>query len=235
VSTLLQTVLFGWPYVGLVLAAVVVSMLLAEARRLPGRAWTQPGWVLGWVWPMYLVHQFEEHGVDLLGHRYAFLGFLCEALQRAGPDCPATPAFVFSVNVLACQFAFALAFAVRRTRPLVAACVWGIPLVNIVPHVVAALAFRRYDAGLLTAVVLFLPGCVWMLRTVVRSGVVPAESVWRIVATGVLTHVVLIGSLFLREGGLLSAENLFILNAVNGAWALVLGRSGARPAVASLP
>ena len=231
-STPLQTVLFDWPYLGLVLAAVLVSVLLGEARRLPGRAWTDPGWVLGWVWPMYLVHQFEEHGVDLLGHRYAFLGFLCEALRRSGPDCPATPAFVFSVNVLACQFAFALAFAVRRTRPLVAACVWGIPLVNIVPHVLAALAFGRYDAGLLTAVVLFVPGCIWMLRTVVRSGVVPAESVWRIVATGVLTHVVLIGSLFLREGGLLSAEWLFILNAVNGAWALVLGRSGAGPAVA---
>jgi hypothetical protein len=54
----------------------------------------------------------------------------------------------------------------------------------------------------------------------------------RIVATGVLTHVVLIGSLFLREGGLLSAEWVFVLNAVNGAWALVLGGSGARPAVA---
>lgn len=228
----LQSALFGWPYLGLVLAAVLVAILLGEARRLPGRAWTDPGWVLGWVWPMYLVHQFEEHGMDLLGHRYAFLGFLCEALRRPGPDCPATPAFVFSVNVLACQFAFALAFAVRRTRPLVAACVWGIPLVNIVPHVLAALAFRRYDAGLLTAVLLFVPGCLWTLRTVVRSGVVPAESVWRIVATGVLTHVVLIGSLLLREGGLLSAEWLFVLNAVNGAWALVLGRSGARPAVA---
>jgi hypothetical protein len=232
VNTFLETVLFDWPYLGLVLAAVLVAVLLGEARRLPGRAWTDPGWVLGWVWPMYLVHQFEEHGVDLLGHRYAFLGFLCEALRRSGTDCPATPTFVFSVNVLACQFAFVLAFAVRRTRPLVAACVWGIPLVNIVPHVLAALAFRRYDAGLLTAVVLFLPGCIWMLRTVIRSGVVPAESIWRIVATGVLTHVVLISSLFLREGGLLSAEWLFILNAVNGAWALVLGRSGGRPAVA---
>ena len=232
VSTLLQTALLGWPYLGLVLAAGLAAVLASEARRLPGRPWTDPGWVLGWVWPMYLLHQFEEHGVDLLGRHYAFLGFLCEALGSPGPGCPATPAFVFSVNGLACQLAFGSAFATRRTRPLVAACVWGIPLVNVVPHVLAALAFRRYDPGLLTAVVLFVPACVWMLRTVVRSGVVPAASVWRIVATGVLTHLVLLGSLWLRARGLLSGEGLFVVNAVNGGWALILGRSGPRPAVA---
>ena len=195
VSTLLQTALLGWPYLGLVLAAWLAAVLVSEARRLPGRPWTDPGWVLGWVWPMYLLHQFEEHGVDLLGRHYAFLGFLCEALGSPGPGCPATPAFVFSVNVLACQLAFGIAFATRRTRPLVAACVW-------------------------------------MLRTVVRSGVVPAASVWSIVATGVLTHLVLLGSLWLRARGLLSGEGLFVVNAVNGGWALILGRSGPRPAVA---
>ena len=231
-SRLFEIALFDWPYLGLVLAAVLVAMLLAEARRLPGRPWTDPGWVLGWVWPMYLLHQFEEHGIDLLGRRYAFLQSLCEFLGRADGGCPATPAFVFSVNVLACQLAFVLAFLLRRKLPLVAACVWGIPLVNVVPHVVAALATGRYDPGLFTAVVLFLPACVWMLRTVLRSSIVAAADVWRIVATGVLTHAVLIASLFLREGGLISAELLFFLNAVNGGWALLLGRAGLGPAVA---
>jgi len=84
-------------------------------------------------------------------------------------------------------------------------------------------------------VVLFFPACAWMLRTVVRSGVVAGADVWRIVATGVLTHAVLIGSLFLREGGLISAELLFFLNAANGGWALLLGRSGPHPAVAGEP
>lgn len=229
---LLQAALFDWPYAGVALAAVLSGLLLREASRLGGRSRDDPGWVLGWVWPMYLLHQFEEHGIDLLGRRYAFLQSLCEFLGHTDAGCPATPAFIFSVNVLACQFAFALAFVVRRRLPLVAACVWGIPLVNVVPHVVAAVVTGRYDPGVFTAVVLFLPGCAWMLRTVIRSGVVPASSVWLILATGVLTHAVLIGSLFLRDSGLISAELLFFLNAVNGGWALLLGRSGPRLAAA---
>ena len=231
-SRLFEIALFDWPYAGLVLAVMLSALLLREASRLGRRVRDDPGWVLGWVWPMYLLHQFEEHGIDLLGRRYAFLQSLCEFLGRADGGCPATPAFVFSVNVLACQLAFVLAFLLRRKLPLVAACVWGIPLVNVVPHVVAALATGRYDPGLFTAVVLFLPACLWMLRTVLRSSIVAAADVWRIVATGVLTHAVLIASLFLREGGLISAELLFFLNAVNGGWALLLGRAGLGPAVA---
>jgi Protein of unknown function with HXXEE motif len=232
VSPFLQVALLDWPYAGLVLAAVLSGLLLREAARLPPRVRDDPAWVLGWIWPMYLLHQFEEHGIDLLGRRYAFLGFLCESLGRPDGGCPATPAFIFSVNVLACQLAFGLAFALRRRAPLVAACVWGIPMVNVVPHVLAAVATGRYNPGLFTAVVLFVPACTWMLRTVVRSGVVPPAGVWRIVATGVLTHAVLIGSLRLRERGLISAGVLFLLNALNGGWALPLGRSGARPGVA---
>src|SRR5262249_5591609 len=221
-------VLHGWPWAALGLAIVLIAVLVREARRTPGPAWADPGWVLGWVWPMYLLHQFEEHGVDALGRHYAFLAFLCEALGRPGPGCPATPAFIFSVNVLACQFAFGLAFVLRRTRPLVAACVWGIPLVNIIPHVLGAVAVGGYDPGLLTAVVLVIPMCTWMLRTVVRSGVVVAGNIWRIVVTGILTHAVLIGSLLLRGRGLLGADALFVVNALNGGWALLLGHTGGR-------
>src|SRR5215470_14326988 len=109
------------------------GLLLREALPVGVRARDDPAWVLGWVWPMYLLHMFEEHGIDLLGRRYAFLASLCELIGfPAVSDCPATPAFVFAVNVIACQLAFGLAFFLRRTRPLVAACAWGIPLVNLV-------------------------------------------------------------------------------------------------------
>lgn len=139
-------------------------------------------------------------------------------------SCPATPRFVFAVNVLACQIAFGLAFFLRRTHPLIAACAWGIPLVNAMAHVLPAFATGRYNPGLLTAVVLFVPCCGWMLTTVLRSGLLPPSSGWRIVATGVLTHVVLIGSVGLRAIGALTADAFFAVNAVNGVWPLVFGR-----------
>jgi hypothetical protein len=222
-----HALLFDWPCAALLLGVALAVVLLAELRTTSVR---DPRWVLGWLWPMYLFHMFEEHGIDVLGRRYAFLGFLCQSLGYPVPSsCPATPEFVFAVNVLACQVAFGLAFFLRRTRPLVAACAWGIPLVNAVAHVLPALATGRYNPGLLTALVLFVPGCSWMLTTVLRSGLVPPSSGWRIVATGVLTHVVLIGSVGLRAIGMLPVAAFLLINAVNGLWPLVLGRSPREP------
>jgi len=218
----MHVLLFDWPWAALLVAVVLAAVLLAELRTTSVR---DPRWVLGWLWPMYLLHMFEEHGIDLLGRRYAFLSFLCQTLGYPVPSsCPATPEFVFSVNVLACQIAFGLAFFLRRTHPLIAACAWGIPLVNAVAHVLPALATGQYNPGLLTAVFLFVPACSWMLTTVRRSGLLPASSGWRIVGTGVLTHVVLIGSVGLRAIGLVSATTFFAVNAVNGIWPLVFGR-----------
>jgi hypothetical protein len=219
-----QSLLFGWPYAALILAGVLGAVLLVQARTLGPAAWRNPVWVLGWVWPMYLVHMFEEHGIDLLGRHYAFLASLCALIGFPRvEDCPATPAFVFSVNVIACQVAFGLAFLLRRTRPLVAACAWGIPLVNLFAHLLPAVLTGRYNPGLFTALVLFAPGCGWMLWTVGRSGVLRPGSGWRIVAAGVLTHLVLIASIGLRARELISPAALVVVNALNGGWPLLLG------------
>ncbi|KAL7908220.1 hypothetical protein GGI35DRAFT_453636 [Trichoderma velutinum] len=32
--------------------------------------------------PMYLLHEFEEHGYDFLGRRYAFQAYFCNNLVR---------------------------------------------------------------------------------------------------------------------------------------------------------
>jgi uncharacterized protein with HXXEE motif len=232
----MHALLFDWPSAGLVLAALLAAALIREAPGAGPAPWRNPAWVLGWLWPMYLLHQFEEHGMDLLGRRYAFLASLCELLGHPSvPDCPATPAFIFSVNVIACQVAFGLAFFLRRTKPLVAACVWGIPLVNLFAHLVPAVVTGRYNPGLLTALVLFAPGCAWMLWTVRRSGVLRPGSGWRIVATGVLTHLVLIASIELRAGALISPAAVVVVNALNGGWALLLGRVPAGSRVAGDP
>ncbi|KAL6821686.1 hypothetical protein J3E69DRAFT_339119 [Trichoderma sp. SZMC 28015] len=33
--------------------------------------------------PMYLLHEFEEHGYDFLGRRYAFQPYFCKNLVRS--------------------------------------------------------------------------------------------------------------------------------------------------------
>jgi hypothetical protein len=145
----MDTILMGWPYVGLRMAPLLLVGLALERRPGALPRFQDPAWVLPLLWPMYLLHQFEEHGIDMLGRHYVFLGDLCDTLghAQAPSGCPADPAFIFAVNAVGCQMAFALSFLFRRRRPLVAACAWGIPLVNGVAHVGAALAHRAYNPG----------------------------------------------------------------------------------------
>ena len=223
--------LFDWPYIGLAVTPLMVAAFALE-RRGPDAVsrFRDPASVLPLLWPMYLLHQFEEHGVDLLGRRYAFLGDLCRVLGHIGPsgDCPANPAFIFAVNAVGCQIAFVLALVFRKRRPLVAACAWGIPIVNAVTHVGSAIARWAYNPGVLTSVVLFAPMGAWMLYTALKAGVLTRNQIPRIVATGVAVHVVLLGSLLLHAHGWLSEEGLLAVNAANGLWPLVFGSVGVK-------
>jgi hypothetical protein len=220
-----HSVLFDWPYLGLGVAALVVAWVLIQTGGEKAQPrWRTPLFLLPLVWPMYIAHQFEEHGVDFRGRRYAFLGALCQALGYDQlQQCPADPAFVFAVNVGACWIAFALALVFRRTRPLIAACAWGIPLVNVFAHVGAAIRERSYNPGLVTAIGLFIPLTGWVLVALVRARVLTTSGVLRVVATGVVTHVVLIASVLLRARGGLTEASFLILNVANGLWPLVFG------------
>jgi hypothetical protein len=221
----MSTILFGWPYAGLALAGLLLAWLLFE-KRAPGAPprWRDPAWVLPLLWPMYLLHQFEEHGVDLLGRHYPFLAGLCAALgYPQGPACPADPAFIFAVNVVGCQLTFAMSWLFRRRSPLVAACAWGVPLVNGVAHLGPAVARLAYNPGVLTSALLFVPLGAWMLLTVIRSGTVERRHVWRIVASGIMTHGVLVGSLLLHGRGLISHGTMLVINGANGLWPLAFG------------
>lgn len=230
--TNMNTLLLGWPYLGLVAALLFVLWLATERRPAgaPASRWDDPASVLPLLWPMYLLHQFEEHGVDLLGRRYAFLGELCHTLGYTADaaHCPADSAFIFAVNAVGCQITFACALAFRRRAPLIAACAWGVAIVNAVTHLGAAVAHRAYNPGVLTSAVLFVPLSAWMLRTVIRAGVVRRVEIARVVAMGVLVHAVLLGSLALATRGLLPHGALLLVNALNGLWPLALGTVGVK-------
>jgi len=213
----MTSLLMDWPYLGLAGAAALLLWLFVEERPSRGTPrGRDPAFVLGLFGPMYLLHQFEEHGVDLLGRHYAFLGALCHTLgYPSAATCPADPGFIAAVNPGAVWIAAALVMVFRRRRPLIAACVWGIALVNAGTHIGAALVHRAYNPGLVTAVVLFVPLCVWMLRTTLAAGVITRRQVPRVIVSGALVHGVLLVSLLARVHGLPYAA-LLAINLANG-------------------
>ncbi|MEP9366751.1 HXXEE domain-containing protein [Xanthobacter sp. VNH20] len=218
-----------WPWIGLGAAGALLILLAAtdglQADRRISR-WFDLQWLTWLAVTAYLLHQFEEHGVSLLGAPYAFRGALCATLGYGDAiSCPVPLAFITAVNVSAVWGAgFASALAARRF-PLIALSFFAVPLVNVFAHIVPAIFERRYNPGLFSAVVLFLPLCLWTLLVAVRRYGAGAKAIALVVLAGVLVHAVLMGSLlaYLRDFiGLVPLVVIQVLNAAIPA-ALMVG------------
>lgn len=223
-----------WPWAALVLAGLLLLALLALPRTRLSARLRDPAWLFWLMLPIYMLHQFEEHGVDLLGRRYFFQVFMCGSLgftEAAG--CPADEAFILAVNVGSVWIAGVLGGLFGARRPLIGAAALAIPLVNGFAHVVPAVIHHAYNPGLLTAIVLFWPFCAWTLWVLVSRGELQKKHLPLVVAAGVLLHALLLGPLLAYSRGLISRELLLTVQVANGFIPLLVGWWGPRPRLAS--
>ncbi|MGZ3456440.1 MAG: HXXEE domain-containing protein [Polyangiales bacterium] len=147
-----------------------------------------PDWIVCLMLPTYMLHQFEEYGVDLHGRHFHFLAELCTTLGYPElATCPADPWFVLAANVGGgVWIPGLLAILLRKKNPMVGACVLGIPLVNAVAHIGSGIAHRAYNSGMLTAAILFVPVCVFALRALLRAGVLDRKRIFAVIGSGVV-------------------------------------------------
>ena len=156
-----------WPVVGLGGAIFIAFLLLDQWRRRGVGLFTQWHWAFLMI---YLLHQFEEHGVDLLGRSYAFMayanGFL---IERFGAGTPLlTSLSLYETNTLAVWAAFLVAIwgGCRFAWPGLLA--GGLVFTNGLLHIGIGVMRWEYNPGLATAVVLFLPLSLFYFRRVKR-------------------------------------------------------------------
>ena len=216
-SSLAQVALFDWPFLALAggLAGLGVLLVGPRPKVAPAR-WRDPAWLVCLTLPVYMLHQFEEHGVNVLGQRYHFIYDLCAALgYQALAPCPVSPAFILAVNV-GVWIPGTLAVLYRHRNLMVGACAMGVPLVNGLVHLGGAIAQGRYNSGLLTAGVLFLPVCAWTLRQLWLVGTLDGSRFLAVVVSGLGVHAVLIASLLAHGSGLLPEVPLLLINFFNG-------------------
>lgn len=146
----------NWVYGGFLAGLLLLALTALLAQDWP--VWLTAVWMM---LPLYMLHQYEEHDNDrfrLFANR-----------QVAGGREALSPAAVFVINIPGVWgvilASFALAWNVRPGLGLIAIY---LVLVNAFAHVVAAIALRRYNPGLVTALVLFLPVgglALWVLQT----------------------------------------------------------------------
>jgi hypothetical protein len=145
----------NWVYGGFLAGLLLLALTAVLAQDWP--VWLTAVWIM---LPLYMLHQYEEHDND------RFRLFVNR--QIAGGREALSPAAVFLINIPGVWgvilVSFALAWNVRPGLGLIAIY---LVLVNAVAHVVAAVLMRRYNPGLITALVLFLPVgglALWILQ-----------------------------------------------------------------------
>ncbi len=135
----------NWVYGGFLAALMLLALTPVLAS----------GWSLAMVlvWlqlPVYMLHQYEEHDDDRFRRLVnATIGGGKEVLSRFD---------TFVINIAGVwgidTIAFLLAARVHIGFGLIAVY---LSLVNSIGHCVQAIALRRYNPGLVTAIVLFMP------------------------------------------------------------------------------
>lgn len=214
-----------WPWIGLGLAALLLLGLtigdmrgdraVPRTRDMAWLAWAATG--------AYLLHQFEEHGIDAQGAPYAFRGALCTRFGFADATaCPIPEAFITAVNIPVAWLTGPIAALLGRRWPAVALSYFSVPAVNAFAHIGPALATGTYNPGLLTAILLFLPLSLWALWIALRR----PDLGWRVAAAtlvgGIVVHAVLILALRAYLMGSLGENTLIAIQAINPAIPILL-------------
>jgi hypothetical protein len=209
---------YVWPYMGLG-AALLLALLLATDLLRSDRSvsrWRDLVW-LAWAgtW-IYLVHQFEEHGIDAEGGHYAFRGFMCATLGFADPaTCPVPFSFITSVNIAAVWLAGPAAALLGRRWPALALSFFSIPFVNAFGHLVPAAIAGTYNPGVATSIVLFLPLSLWAFHVAFGRLDLGGRAVAATIVAGFALHVSMIGSLQAYVHGRIGIGALDLIQFVN--------------------
>ena len=231
-SDSLSFLYFGWPYFALVLAFLIVIMILlppsgpSELNKIQQRL-QNPMTLFCLGGAVYMLHQFEEHGIDFLGNRFAFQAFICKhfsAMVPTAQTCPASASFILGVNVGSVWISSLIGALLGDEYPLVgAAGCLSIPAVNFFGHVIPAVTSGRYNPGLLTSILLFAPYVAWTYRQLISRRILTSLDAIRTIALcGIPVHIVLLYSLILREKGVINESQLFWIQIMNGFMPLTL-------------
>ena len=163
-----------WSSVGLGAALVLLLVLFCTNTFRGSTAasrWRDPVW-LSWLMVVaYMLHNFEEYGIDAKGRAFHFPVTAC---AQYGFDsvvgCPLVPSFFVAVNIPFVWIALPVAALCCKRNPAVGLTGVGLLFTNALSHLGGLLTPMGYSPGTLTAAVIFIPLSVWVFVTFFGRG-----------------------------------------------------------------
>jgi hypothetical protein len=166
----------NWVYGGLLAALMLLALTPVLAHGWP------PGLLLIWLQlPIYMLHQYEEHDDDRF-RRFVntTIGGGKEVLSHFD---------VFVINIAGVWGVDTLAFWLARMHLGLGLIAVYLSMVNSVGHCLQAAALRRYNPGLITAILLFIPLDVATLLVLKGTGEVTSTDHFIGLAAALLIHI----------------------------------------------
>ena len=186
--------------------------------------WRDIGWLTWAAVFAYLLHQFEEHGIDAQDKAYAFRAFLCGnigfadaehlpgAVSRSSPRSTSPPS----------GLAGPLSALLAARWPVIGLSFFAIPATNLFAHAVPALTSQSYNPGLVTALALFLPLSLLAFAAAITRYHLGVRAVLATLFAGAVMHAILMGSLMSYVNGRFGLDTLLILQIANPLLAALL-------------
>ena len=172
----------------------------------------------------YIIHQYEEHWIDLFGNYYAFYkfnnDFILGNLGAAESSIkPLTKAAIFVINTSLVWLVGAIAIwrSPKQLFPLIAMA--SIIVVNGIVHVLAGRAQLQYNPGILTSIVIFVPLYLWFVRYLIVQSKDYKNQIIAGLVWAFLAHVIMVDGLLMANWFNLFPEWVYFIVLV--AWSIV--------------
>ena len=172
----------------------------------------------------YIIHQFEEHWIDIYGNIYAFYAsnnaFILDRLGEPNSSImPLTKESIFVINTSLVWLIGLLAILRSPKHLFPFFSMAGIIVINGFVHVMGSLITQAYNPGVLTSVLIFIPLYFWLLRKVQKS----TENFKLLVIGGLiwafLAHVIMVAGLLAANWFQIIPEYLYWVILV--AWSIL--------------
>jgi len=213
----------NWMKVGVYITPCLLFMYFSSTTEEKRLTFLDTKFISVLLLIVYIIHQAEEHWVDLLGNQYAFYDYfnalLLGLLNAENTNTmPLTPESIFVINTSLVWLVGVIAIWRSPEHLFPPLAMAGITLVNAFSHVMAGVFKQSYNPGILTAIVLFIPLAIAFYRAILINIPTAKSQVIASIVWAVLAHILLFGGLLAANWFALFPEIVYF--AVLATWSV---------------
>lgn len=204
----------NWMKIGTYVAPFLLFMFFSSRTEQTDSIFSDVKLMSVFMLIAYIIHQYEEHWIDVLGERYAFYSYvntlISDLLNAQNQEITLlTPAAIFVINTSLVWLVGIIAIWRSPGHLFPALAMSGIVVVNAVSHIIAGMAQGSYNPGLLTAIVVLLPLGIAFYTRVIRTTPVSKVQVQVSIIWAVVAHLVMFAGLFAANWFQLFSESVY--------------------------